>query len=163
MRRMHLAVAVAAATGLVLAMIGTVVARDASDSQTARDRVHFAVLTGVKEVDAEGTRGTGDLNGRGSFSATLDGTMLCYGIQVKNIDTPVAAHIHRGIRSVAGGIVVPLQHPAAGNPGQSGDCMEIPSDIARGLRENPGRFYVNVHTGDFPNGAVRGQLFPRVR
>ena len=163
MRRMHLAVAVAAATGLLLAMIGTVVARDASDSQTARDRVHFAVLTGVKEVDAEGTRGTGDPNGRGSFSATLDGTTLCYGIQVKNIATPVAAHIHRGIRSVAGPIEVPLEHPASGDPGASSDCVEITSAQAQALRLNPGRFYVNVHTADFPAGAVRGQLFPRVR
>ena len=163
MRRTHLAVAVAAATGLALAMIGTVVARDASDSQTARDRAHFAVLTGAKEVDSTGDRGTGDRNGRGSFSATLDGQMLCYGIQVKNISTPAAAHIHRGNRSVAGPVEVPLEHPATGDPGASSDCIEITSAQARALRNNPGRFYVNVHTADFPNGAVRGQLFPRVR
>lgn len=163
MRRWHLAVAVTAATGLVLAMIGTVVALDAGDSQTARDRVHFAVLTGVKEVDAEGNRRAGDLNGRGSFSATLDGQMLCYGIQVKNISDPVAAHIHQGRRSVAGPIVQPLEHPSSGDPGASSDCVQISNDLARGLRLNPGRYYVNVHTGDFPNGAVRGQLFPRVR
>ena len=163
MRRKHLAVGVAVATGLMLAMIGTVVARDATDSQTARDRVHFAVLTGAKEVDADGNRGAGDANGRGSFSATLDGQTLCYGIQVKNIGDPGAAHIHRGTRSVAGPVVQPLEHPTDGNPGASSDCVEIESDLARGLRLNPGRYYVNVHNADFPGGAVRGQLFPRVR
>ena len=163
MRRMHLAVAVTAATGLALVMIGTVVARDASHSQTARDRVHFAVLTGAKEVDATGNRGTGDRNGRGSFSATLDGETLCYGIQVKNISNPAAAHIHRGSRSVAGPVEITLEPPASGDPGASSDCVEITGAQARALRQNPGRFYVNVHTPDFPGGAVRGQLFPRVR
>ena len=26
------------------------------------------------------------------------------------------------------------------------------------INRNPSAFYVNVHNGDFPNGAVRGQL-----
>ena len=163
MRRTHLAVAVAAATGLVLAMIGTVVARDASDSQTARDRVHFAVLTGAKEVDSTGDRGTGDRNGRGSFSATLDGRMLCYGIQVKNIDDPAAAHIHRGGPRVAGPVVQELEHPESGDPGSSTECVRLARSLARALKDNPRGFYVNVHNAAYPNGAVRGQLLARAR
>jgi hypothetical protein len=160
---MHLAVAAAAATGLVLAMIGTVFARDASDSQSAGDRALFAVLTGLKEVDSTGARGAGDPNGRGSFSATLDGRMLCYGIQVKNINGPAAAHIHRGGSRVAGPVVQALEHPTAGDPGASSDCVRLSRTRARALRESPGSYYVNVHTPDYPNGAVRGQLFPRGR
>jgi hypothetical protein len=154
---MHLAVGVVAASGLVLAMTGSV------GAQNAGDRALFAVMNGAKEVDSTGERGTGDPNGRGSFSATLDGRMLCYGIQVKNIDDPAAAHIHRGGGRVAGPVILPLVHPAAGDPGSSTECVRITRSLARGLRESPGRFYVNVHTPDYPNGAVRGQLFARAR
>jgi hypothetical protein len=157
MRRGHLTFGVVAAAGLALGLSGPV------GAQGGGDRALLSVLTGAKEVDAGGQRGTGDRNGRGSFSATLDGRELCYGIQVKNINDPAAAHIHRGGRRVAGPVVQALEHPAAGDPGSSSACVRLSRSLARGLRSNPGRFYVNVHTPDFPNGAVRGQLFARAR
>jgi hypothetical protein len=127
------------------------------------DRAFFAVMTGAKEVDVSGNTGTGDPNGRGSFSATFDGRQLCYGIQVKNINDPVAAHIHRGSRRVAGPVVQPLDHPTSGDPGASSACVRLSRSLARQIKATPGRFYVNVHTADLPNGAVRGQLFARAR
>jgi CHRD domain-containing protein len=157
MRTRHLMVGVVAAAGLALGLSGPV------GAQGSGDRALFGVLTGAKEVDPDGQRGTGDRNGRGSFSATLDGRELCYGIQVKNIADPVAAHIHRGGRTVAGPVVQALEQPDAGDPGASGACVRLSAGLARGLRRNPGNYYVNVHTGDFPNGAVRGQLFARAR
>jgi hypothetical protein len=156
MRRWQLVFGVVAATGLVMAMTAPVGAQGG-------DRALFAVLSGAKEVDANGERGAGDPNGRGSFSATLDGRQLCYGLQVKNIADPGAAHIHRGGRRVAGPVVQELEHPADGDPGSSSACVRLTRSLARRLRENPGGFYVNVHNAPFPNGAVRGQLFARAR
>jgi CHRD domain-containing protein len=144
-----------AATGLVLAIAAQV------GAQGGGDRTFFAVMNGAKEVDVTGARGTGDPNGFGSFSATLDGRRLCYGIQVANIGNPVAAHIHRGGSRVAGPIRKPLKQPAKGDPGASSACVLLSSRLAGALRSNPGRFYVNVHTAAFQNGAVRGQLFGR--
>jgi hypothetical protein len=152
----YLALGALAAVGLTLAMAGSV------GAQGGGDRAIFAVMTGAKEVDVNGEH-HGDPNGRGSFSATLDGRQLCYGITVKNINSPVAAHIHRGGPKVAGPVVQPLEQPAAGDPGASSACVKISRSFARGLRSNPTRFYVNVHTADLPNGAVRGQLFARSR
>jgi hypothetical protein len=157
MRRSQLVFGIVATAVLTLAVTGPV------GAQGEGNRALFAVLTGAKEVGPNGDRGTGDRNGRGSFSATLDGRVLCYGIQVKNIDDPAAAHIHRGGRRVAGPVIQPLQHPESGDPGSSTECVRIARSLARGLRETPGRYYVNVHTPDFPNGAVRGQLFARSR
>jgi CHRD domain len=156
MRRWHFALSIVAATGLVLAITGPVGAQGG-------DRALFGVLTGAKEVDANGDPGAGDPNGRGSFSATLDGRQLCYGIQVKNIADPGAAHIHRGGRRVAGPIVQELDHPTEGDPGSSTGCVRLSRSLARQLRDNPGRFYVNVHNAPYPGGAVRGQLFARAR
>ena len=154
-RKRNLAFGAIAAAALVLGISTSV-------SAQGGDRAIFAVMTGAKEVDVNGEH-HGDPNGRGSFSATLDGRQLCYGIQVKNINDPVAAHIHRGGKDVAGPVVQPLEQPATGDPGASSACIRISRSLARGLRRNPGRYYVNVHTADLPNGAVRGQLFARSR
>lgn len=132
-----------------------------SAGPSAGDGALFAVLKGKKEVGPDGRKGAGDLNGRGSFSAVLDGNELCYGIAVKNISAPNAAHIHKGSPRIAGPVVVPLTHPADGDPGASSDCTELEAALARAIRKNPAKYYVNVHNADFPGGAVRGQLFAR--
>jgi hypothetical protein len=148
-----------ATAALVFGVATQVVAQGGGGS-----KVFFAVMTGAKEVNpSTGQKGDGDSNGRGSFSATLDGRTLCYGIQVKNINNPVAAHIHRGGASVAGAVVQPLKQPGKGDPGASAQCLRLSRSLANGLNSNAANFYVNVHTSDLPNGAIRGQLFARSR
>jgi CHRD domain len=154
-RNLALVAAVTACAALAVAVIGNA-ATPPKDSL-------FAVMTGKKEVNAQGKKGVGDPNGRGAFSGIFDGRELCYGIQVKNIGDPAAAHIHKGGPNVAGPIVQALEEPSAGDPGQSGDCVELPAKLARAIRKNPAKYYVNVHTAAFPGGAVRGQLFARSR
>lgn len=156
MRRRHVTFGLIAVTGLVLGITAPVGAQGG-------DSALFTVMTGAKEVDSTGAKGGGDKNGRGSFSATLDGRQLCYGIQVKNIDNPVASHIHKAGRNAAGPVVQELDAPATGDPGASSACVRVSRSLARDLRRHPGRYYVNVHTAKLPNGAVRGQLFARSR
>jgi CHRD domain len=158
MRMRHITIGALATLGLVLGLSAL------AGAQGAGNKALFAVLTGAKEVDATtGDRGAGDPNGRGSFSATFDGNELCYGIQVKNIEDPIAAHIHRGGPNVAGPVVQTLEHPTSGDPGSSTACDEVDAALARRIKRFPRRFYVNVHNADFPGGAVRGQLFSRAR
>src|SRR3954449_9711473 len=122
-------------------------------------RALFAVLTGRKEVDAAGNRRVGDPDGFGSFTAIVKGNQLCFGITVKNVDQPIAAHIHIGRPNVAGPIVVPLTQPATGDPGASSGCVTVDPALAASILKNPHKYYTNVHTVAFPGGAVRGQLF----
>jgi hypothetical protein len=124
------------------------------------DRVLFAVLTGRKEIDADGHRGAGDLNGRGSFTAIVDGDQLCFGITVKNLGAaPVAAHIHGPARPNQNApVLVPLTAPSGGDPGASSGCVTVDSGVAQAILKNPRKYYANVHTSQFPGGAVRGQL-----
>ena len=68
----------------------------------------------------------------------------------------VRAHIHRGAEDVAGPIVVTLQPPAAN--GRVDGCTTGERAVLSEIRANPADFYVNVHTSDFPQGAIRGQL-----
>ena len=121
-------------------------------------RALFAVLTGRNEVDANGRRGAGDPDGRGSFTAIVDGDQLCFGITVTNLDQPVAAHIHNARRNQNGAIVVPLTQPTGGDPGAASGCTPVDPALAQAILKNPHKYYANVHTTAFPSGAVRGQL-----
>jgi len=156
MRRRYVMLGVVATVALVFGVATQVVAQGGGGT-----KVFFAVMTGGKEVKAG--ESAGDPDGRGAFSATLDGRTLCYGIQVKNIANPVAAHIHTGGPTDRGAVVVPLKQPAKGDPGASAQCVRVPRSRAASLNANAGNFYVNVHTAGLPNGADRGQLFSRSR
>jgi hypothetical protein len=122
------------------------------------DRALYGSLSGTNELSENGERGAGDRDGRGSASAIIDGGRICYAITVKNIKDPVAAHIHRGGRTVNGPVVVEFKAPSAGDPGASSGCTTISRELARRILRNPQNYYFNVHTQDFDGGAVRGQV-----
>ncbi len=130
-----------------LAVAVVVSAQSGSTSAAANDSL-FAALKGA------------DKDGRGSFSATFDGNKLCFGLAVKNLDKPVAAHIHKGGKGVDGPVAITLAFPKSGTGG-SGGCVSATAGQRSDVLKKPGGFYVNVHTGDNPNGAIRGQLFSK--
>lgn len=121
----------------------------------------FAAMSGANEIADDGTKGVGDPDGGGSFSAVIRRGQMCYGLAVRNIQDPVMAHIHRGGKNKNGPIVIPLDPPSNGDPGASSGCVTVERALIRAIRRRPGKFYVNVHTGDYPAGAIRGQLFTR--
>ena len=47
---------------------------------------------------------------------------------------------------------------ATPGPSSATGCVNVDPAVAQQILDNPGDFYVNVHTSDFPNGAIRGQL-----
>jgi hypothetical protein len=132
-------------------LVAVAVAAPLLDSAPVRGPL-FTTLRGGSEVPV------GDPDGRGSFTAILHGRTLCFGTTVAHIGRPTAAHIHRGVAGVAGPIVEPLRRPGRGVAGASSGCTLLTQALADQIRANPRRFYVNVHTGAYPGGAVRGQL-----
>jgi hypothetical protein len=99
--------------------------------------------------------GPGDPNGIGHADVKVFKAKVCYKLWVKRIKPATAAHIHRGVRGVAGPIVVPLKPPTDGS---SSGCVDISRSLAKNLKEHPSRYYVNVHNRPYPAGAIRGQL-----
>ena len=108
---------------------------------------------------AEEVPNPGDPDGMGTSTVTLDtdSGQASFTINVSNITLPAAAaHIHEGARGVAGGVVVPLTAPDAN--GTATGSAAVDAALMQRMMDNPAGFYVNVHTTDFPAGAVRGQL-----
>jgi CHRD domain-containing protein len=128
----------------------------------AQAQTYFVVLSGGNEVSDEGTSAVGDPNGLGSATVLVDSDrgMLCFAITVQNLVTPAAAHIHKNFAGRNGDIVVGLTAPSTGSPGSSSGCITgVNKNILTQIKNSPANFYLNVHTSEFPAGAIRGQLF----
>ncbi len=111
-------------------------------------------LSGAEEVPDPG-----DPDGTGSTTLTFrpGSGEVCWDINVATITLPsVGAHIHEGAQGVAGPVVVPLSPPDAN--GKASGCTTPEAAIMTRIMQNPANFYINVHTSDFPAGAVRGQI-----
>lgn len=125
----------------------------------------FAVLNGGNECNGATPPlcRQGDLDAFGSATVIFPkANQVCWAILADNLAGATAAHIHRGVSGVNGGIVVTLTPPAApgaGNPGGSSGCIAAAAGIVSAIKANPTEFYINVHNGRFPDGAIRGQLF----
>lgn len=109
-----------------------------------------ATLSGANETAG------GDADGTGAFTAKVDAEAgdLCYTLSGKAIGEPTAAHIHAGAAGSDGGPVVKLEVTGE----DLDECVAVEPDKLKEIIATPGDFYVNIHTADFPKGAVRGQL-----
>ncbi len=151
-------VAIATTIGLVAALTVASMAAAGEGGGNGGGRRLSATLTGAAEVP-----GPGDLDGSGTVALTVrpGRNEVCFDIHVSGIALPAtAAHIHQGQVGVAGGIVVTLGTPDAA--GSASGCVSASHDLLKAIRQNPSAYYVNVHTTDFPNGALRGQLARRL-
>jgi hypothetical protein len=152
-RRRPLAIAGAALAAGALAAVPIIPALGAHSNAVTRGPL-FASLTGGNEAPTKGDR-----DGRGAATLLFPSpTRVCFALLASNLKKPIAAHIHRGARGVAGQVVVPLTPPGSGTAGFSSGCVNASAALVSEIASKPGSFYVNVHTSDFPGGAIRGQL-----
>jgi hypothetical protein len=79
----------------------------------------------------------------------------CYDVRYRNLPRATMAHVHRGAAGIAGPPVITLR---MAGPGRFQGCSRISRALARDLIRAPSRYYVNVHSAAFPDGATRGQL-----
>ena len=121
----------------------------------------FAQLTFLANLSGANEVPPADPDGTGTALITITGTTITYSITVNNITAPIAQHIHQGAAGVNGPIVVGLPGVWTGSgtgPWTLNGATTTTSAQAAAIIANPAGFYVNVHTNDFPGGAVRGQL-----
>ena len=102
--------------------------------------------------------GGGDPDGSGQAEITVADRMdqICWDLNdIRGIGPITAAHIHRGRPGVNGPPVFTLT-PA--NEGGWKGCSNRQEWVEDAIERNFPNYYVNVHTPEFPNGAIRGQL-----
>lgn len=111
-----------------------------------------ADLTGAQEVGG----GDPDGSGRAEISISDELNQVCWDLNnIRNIGPITAAHIHVGAAGTNGPPVFTLN---SANEGGWKGCKSAAEWTQNRIQGNPQDFYVNVHTAEFPNGAIRGQL-----
>ncbi len=137
----------------VLAFLAMMVAGLAVTSAPAMAQtgVLFTRLTGAA------IPGGGDPSGAGVGIVVVNDqtNQVCALVVVSGIGTAVGAHIHSGAPGQIGPHAVDLATPTNGF---SYSCSTASEQVVSQLLANPGGFYLNVHSEEFPSGAVRGQL-----
>lgn len=121
----------------------------------ATGRPLHAQLTAASEVP-----GPGDVDATGDATLRLNQGRhrICYRVDVSGLTLPATgAHIHAAAAGLTGDVVVTLTPPD--ETGVSSGCVtDLERSLIKDMRKHPAQYYVNVHTSDFPEGAVRGQL-----
>ena len=141
--------------GLLLAACGAI---GLAGCETVNEVVNDAAGEQLRaQLSGANEPGGGDPDGAGLARVEINDTTntICTDLEIRQIGTVTAAHIHRGAPGMNGPPVVTLDAP---DDNDSDDCDDAADALVDEIRNNPGGFYVNVHTTDYPEGAIRGQL-----
>lgn len=135
-------------TAVVVAWMTVMVAPAQADTNS-----YTAALSADQEVPQPGPPGA-----TGTAKVTVDTAKneLCYELTWSNMHDPEDGHIHKGPKGVAGPALIHLD-PAKNGPKA---CIPVDPPLMQDLVMDPSNHYVNLHTHDYPLGAVRGQLAP---
>ncbi len=149
------------ALALVVTLAALVGSAQAGASSELTKCTAFAVLKPGNEVRPEGSPDPVDSRALGAALVHIDGTTLSFSVAIANParETFVAGHVHTGAAGVNGPVFVPL---FSGSSDRrlffQAARMEITAEAAATICGDPAGHYVNYHTTQDPQGAVRGQL-----
>lgn len=97
-----------------------------------------------------------DASGTAIFSTFNLVDTLHYSISTEGITNPTAAHIHYGAAGESGRIAVDLKPSFTG--GTAVGSVPIDVLLSGDIHRSPDAFYVDVHSAEHPNGAIRAQI-----
>jgi hypothetical protein len=111
--------------------------------------VVVATLSGKNETS------NGEAGATGTARVTMDveASRVCWKLAYTGTGKPLSAHIQIGGPGKEGPVVIPL-----GSVFVRKGCEYVPLSTMQKVSAHPSRFYVNIHTRQHLNGAVRGQL-----
>ncbi|MFF7249037.1 CHRD domain-containing protein [Embleya sp. NPDC008237] len=131
----------------------------AAEPATGEETFFAAGLSGANEVPG-GNAAVGDQDGKGTALVRIKGDQVTFGIRWEGIGAPTAAHLHLGGKGGNGEVKVSFF--ASVLPGTAnavtGSVKVTDAALLEKIKADPASLYFNVHTGEFPGGAIRGQL-----
>ena len=114
--------------------------------------VLYALPNGSEETPANNSPATAF----GRLVLTADRKQLLYEVHVSGLSgDPTAMHLHMAPRGTPGSVIIPLAIPAGG---EAVGCVDVPAGADAALLSQG--MYLNIHTGNFPAGEIRGQVVP---
>ena len=147
---------------LVLAVVVAVVAAAPGGAQTAATKcTAYAVLKPGNEVRPPDTNDPVESRATGAAAVHINGTRLTFTVAILNParETFIAGHIHPGARGINGPVLVPLFEGSRDRRlFTQYDSVQITEANAAAICGDLAGHYVNYHTTQDPQGAVRGQL-----
>ena len=114
-------------------------------------RIYGVRLAGTAETPPGAPNGTGV-----AIIAFHGSSVVCWRFaHLHGFINATFAHIHIGAKGKSGNIIVPLSTgPALHHQG----CVPVSSTLVKAIERHPASYYVNIHSVQYPNGAVRAQL-----
>ncbi|MGP9019279.1 CHRD domain-containing protein [Streptomyces sp. BR1] len=161
------ATAVAAAAGIAFAIVPAFAAGKGGGNDHAREdgATYFvASLRGANEVPVAGKPAVGDPDGAALEFVRIKGGTVTFAVKWRGTGRPTMLHIHQGVRGVNGDVKVDFSGQLGSVTGGgnwrrvAGSVTVKDAALLASLKNDPSGFYANLHTAEFPGGAVRGQL-----
>ncbi len=129
-----------------------------SSSVTAHGSYYYsATLLGRNEVREPGKK-VNDRDGVAIAKFRISGSRLYFIVQWRKTGKPTALHIHRGKAGVNGPVVIDLLSNSRIRGNIATGSVRVKSSLLKQIKSKPKNWYANLHTAQFPDGAVRGQL-----
>ncbi|MFD5425864.1 CHRD domain-containing protein [Streptomyces sp. NPDC127084] len=138
--------------------IGPLEARKAAGAGAGALRT---LASGGQEVPKSDPSKVGDPDGLALAELRPDGgTAIAYAYAWFNIQSPSKGHLHKGGPGRNGDVVFDFfNRPVPdGIFAVSGRLEGLDGAAVKRVQDNPRDYYANLHTAEFPDGAVRGQL-----
>jgi CHRD domain len=112
----------------------------------------------IARMNGEAEVPSGDADANGTASIRTRGSEVCYDLRWSGLDA-TAGHIHKAAAGKNGPIVVNFfAEDAALAADKKSGCAKADSEVVAAINAKPANYYVNIHTAEFPKGAIRGQL-----
>jgi hypothetical protein len=136
--------------------------------QAQEGETFSASLSGNDEVPPTQSTATG----LAKLETDENGTQVSYWLNITGLNEITGAHIHNGSAAQNGDVVVTLSGPESAQNAENA-VISLEGNITNDKLQGPladkelselvslmsdGTVYVNVHTGEFKDGAIRGQI-----